>query len=262
MVPAGIERKLIGSVQRALDILGIFDSQTPQLGVTEVAEALGLHKSTAAGLLHTLERNGYLEQDPSSRKYRLGFRLVERAFLLLDQVELRKLALPYLQELHAWCDESINLAIRDRADVVYIERLFSSQSLGLRVEIGKRAFVHSTGLGKAMLSCLPQTEVEEIIAIRGLRPVTTHTITDHDQFLAELERSRERGYAIDDEENELGARCVSAPILDHTGRPVAAVSISVPLPRIPMAEVPRFGARVKEAAKQISRQLGYLPRPY
>jgi len=97
----------IGSVQRAIDILELFGGQTPELGITEIVEARGLHKSTAAGLVYTLERNGFLEQNPLNCKYRLGLKLVERAFTVLDQSDVRNIALLYLQTLHEWCGESV-----------------------------------------------------------------------------------------------------------------------------------------------------------
>jgi IclR family KDG regulon transcriptional repressor len=250
-------RRTIGSLQRAINILNLFNEQSVELGITEISEALNLHKSTVAGLVYTLEHNGYLEQDPTSRKYRLGLKLVERAFTALDQFDVRELALPHLEELRDWCDESVNLAIRDGRYVVYIERLLSTQPLGMRAKVGKRALVHSTALGKAILSGMSSAEVQQLVAQCGLPAITTNTITDPERFLEEINRTRERGFALDDEENEIGVRCVAAPIFDHTSQAVAAVSVSAPIQRIPMPEVPRYGARIKETAKAISGKLGY-----
>lgn len=148
--------RTIGSLQRAIDILELFDEQTTELGITEMSEALGLHKSTAAGLVYTLEDNGYLDQDAASRKYRLGYMLVERAFTLLDQIDVREAALPQIQELHDWFDESVNLALRDGAHVIYIENLNTTRSLRMCSKVAYRAHVHSTALGKAILSQLSQ----------------------------------------------------------------------------------------------------------
>jgi IclR family KDG regulon transcriptional repressor len=254
---AAATRRTIGSVQRAIDILDLFDAQISQLGITEIAGALDLHKSTAAGLVYTLEHNGYLEQDPATRKYRLGLKLVERASTALGQLDVRELALPHLRELRAWCDESVNLAIRDGGHVVYIEQLSSTQPLGMRSKVGTRALVHSTALGKAILSCLPPTEVQQLITQYGLPAITPLTLTDPQRFLLEIEQARERGFALDNEENEMGVRCVAAPIHDHTGQVVAAVSVSAPIQRLPMSEVPRFGNKVKETARAISCKLGY-----
>lgn len=256
------QSKKIGSVQRAIDILNLFDGKSPELGTTEIARALGLHKSTVASLMYTLEANGFLSQNPNTRKYQLGLKLVERAFAMLDEVEIRQMAYPHLQELRNRWNESVNLAILDGSDVVYIERLLGTKALGMRSEIGRRAPAHSTSLGKAILSSLPPAEVQTFISQYGLPPITPKTITDSNQFLAELEKTREQGYAVDDEENEIGGRCVGVPVFDHTGKVVAAVSISAPSARLPMSDVPRAGAMVRETAKAISRGLGYLPRSF
>jgi IclR family KDG regulon transcriptional repressor len=249
--------RVINSLQRAINIVDLFDEQTAQLGITEIAETLGLHKSTAAGLVYTLEYNGYLAQDSETRKYGLGFKLVERASVLLDQIDVRRVALPCLQELRDWSGESVNLAVRDSGQIVYIERLTTTQSLGMRAKVGYRAPLHCTALGKALLSGLPLNEVEDLIAQFGLPTVTAHSIVDRAQFLQEISRIREQGFAFDDEENEIGVRCVAAPIFDHTDRPVAAVSVSAPVLRFPLPDVSRYGQKVIEAAYAISARLGH-----
>jgi len=243
-----------------MDILNLFGDPTPELGTTEIATALGLHKSTVAGLIYTLEANGYLAQNPVTRKYRLGYKLIERASVMLAHLEIRQVALPYLQELRDQFGETANMAILDGADMVYIERLLSPRVLGMRSEIGKRMLAHSTALGKAILSCLPADEVQEFIKRNGLPAVTPKTITDPDKLIQELEKTRRRGFAVDDEENEPGGRCVAAPVFDHTGKPVAAISISAPAARLPLSEIPRVGERVRKAAAAISRSLGYSSR--
>jgi IclR family acetate operon transcriptional repressor len=250
-------RRNIGSLQRALDILDSFDEQMPALGITELSEMLGLHKSTVAGQVYTLERNGYLEQEPVTRKYRLGLKLVERAFTMLDQLDVRAVALPHLQELRDWCDESVFLAVRDGGHVVYIEQLLSSQPLGMRAKLGYRAPVQTTALGKAILSALPQADVEQLVSEYGLPEMTPNSIRHAAQFAKELDRTRERGYSVDDEENEPGVRCVGAPILDHTGSPTAALSLSAPLQRMPSTSIPDIGQRVADTAWRISRSLGH-----
>jgi DNA-binding IclR family transcriptional regulator len=254
---AGKTPKVIKSLQRAMNILDLFDEQTSELGVTEIAEKLGMHKSTAAGLIYTLEHNGYLEQEPETRKYHLGFKLVERAFTLLDQIDIREMALPDLQELRDWCDESVNLALRDGGQIVYVARLTTTQSLGMRAKVGYRAPMHCTALGKAILSGSSVKEVEQFITQHGLPAVTRQTITDGEALRQELVRIREQGFALDDEENEVGVRCVAAPIYDHTAQIVAAISVSAPIQRVPMVDVPRFGEKVRDAAQAISCKLGY-----
>ncbi len=252
----------IGAVQRAIDILNLFDSQSPELGTTEVAQALGLHKSTVAGLVATLAANGYLDQNPSTRKYVLGLRLLERSSVLLGQMDIRRVARPFLDKLRDWRGESVNMGIRDEDEVVYIDQLPSTHSTGMREEIGKRAPLHSTALGKALIAWLPPGELQRIVKHCDLTPITAKTITGAEEFARELERTRERGYGLDDEEHSVGGRCVGAPIFDHMGQPVAAISVSTPLQRIPMSEVPVVAEMVRETAKAISLRLGYVQKPY
>ncbi len=255
-------RKVIGSVQRALQILDLFEPRIPELGTTEIALSMDLPKSTVAGLIATLEQNGYLEQNPENRKYRLGFKLAERAGVLLGQFDLRQVATPVLEALRDTCQESVNLALLDQETVVYIERIHGMNMLGMRSEIGKREHVHSTALGKAMLAYLPDEHLDAVIARLDFIPLTPHTITSPGAFRLEIQQTRQRGYGLDDQENERGGRCVAAPIFDHYGEMAAAVSISVPLQRMSDEQIPIFGAQVREAANEISRRLGAPEEAY
>lgn len=250
------QQKLIGSVQRAIEILNLFDRTTMELGVTDIARAMNLPKSTAAGLIFTLEQNNYLEQNHVTRKYRLGFKLVERAGVFLNQIDLRRVALPVLEKLRDSSNESVNLAIRDGQHVTYIERMLGNNMLGMRSEIGKSELIHSTALGKAILSQLPLAEQKQFIESYDFIYLTPQTITDPVVFLNELEITLSRGFAVDNQENELGGRCVAAPIFDYLGKPVAAISMSVPIQRFPEDKIPQFGAMVGEAAQAISLQIG------
>lgn len=251
------KRKVINSVQRAIDILNTFDHNAAELGTTEIARALDLNKSTASGLIYTLEVNGYLAQNPETKKYRLGFRLLDRCSILLNQLEIREVAQPHLRKLCTWCDENVNLAVREGAEVIYIERLLGSHTLGMRPRVGKRAAAHSTALGKALLAWLPVEELEQQVAELPLDTMTPNTITDREQLLAELQDTRERGFSIDKEEDQIGGCCVGAPIFDHTGAPVAAISISTPVHRMPPEQLARFGEQVKTVAREISQGLGF-----
>jgi IclR family transcriptional regulator, KDG regulon repressor len=255
----GNNRKVIASVQHALDILNLFDESHAEIGNNDIAKMLKMDPGTVAGLVYTLKLNHFLDQNPDNRKYRLGMQLAERASVLLNQIDLRKIAAPYLEELHQWSGESINLAIQDHQEVVYIERLMGHHSLGIRSELGKRAWLHSTALGKAILAYMIPEEVQTILAGYEFIQVTPKTITNLADFLEELKHVRKTGYAIDEEENELGGRCLAAPVFNNAGKPVAAVSISVPVQRLPRENIVGYGTRIKEAALEISRDLGYFP---
>lgn len=250
--------RMIASVQRAIDILNLYDNRHYELGVTDIARSLDAPKSTISGLINTLEANKILEQNPITRKYHLGVKLVEYGSILLNQIDLRDMALPYLHDLLDWCNESVNLAVRDDSHVIYIERLFGTNLLGMRSEIGKREPIHTTALGKAILSRMNEGEMREVLSHADLTPKTPYTITDQKSLMENIRLCRQQGFSIDNEENELGGRCVAAPILDFRGDPVAALSISVPLQRMPEGDIQKFGNKVREVAMTISRRLGYL----
>ena len=160
--------KLIGSVDRALEILNLFEERLPELGTTEIAAKTGLNKSTAAGLIHTLADKGYLDRNPVSHKYRLGLKIMERGSVVLGSMNLRQCATPYLQELHSQFDETVNLAVLDDGYMVYVERLLSSHGLGMRTEVGKREPASSTALGKAILGQMEPDDVHAYLARYGL----------------------------------------------------------------------------------------------
>lgn len=251
-------RKIIASVQRAIDIINLFNYERGELGNAEIAKIVELPIGTVSGLIYTLKINGYLDQNPSNKKYRLGLKLAERASVLFDQLDLRREAAPYLEELRDWCGESVNLAIRDGNEVVYIERMFGNHALGIRSELGRRGPLHSTALGKVIFSFLPKAEQSALMERYQFTPVTTHTITNKDRFEKELKVVHDQGFALDEQENELGGRCVGAPIFDRFGYPIAAISISVPIQRFPVKEISRFSEKLIMSAKAISRKMGHI----
>jgi IclR family transcriptional regulator, KDG regulon repressor len=247
----------IASVDKALAILDLFSEQTPELGITEMTQLIGLHKSTLAGLVYTLERNGYLSQNSETRKYRLGLRLAERAAIALQQFEVVRLAQRHMEALVAHRNESVNFAVLEGTEVVYLAHVSSTQLLGVRVKIGKRASPHSTALGKAMLSKMPEPRRMRILENLHLEPLTPFTITSLPKLIAELDECARQGYALDNEENELGGRCVAAAVLDWTGQVAGAVSMSVPIPRFPVERIPEYSADIIQTARDISLAMGW-----
>jgi IclR family KDG regulon transcriptional repressor len=250
-------RKVIASLQHALDILNLFDGSRPEMGNSEIAKALSMDPGTVAGLIYTLKLNNYLDQNPSNRKYRLGLKLAERAAMLLNQIDLRKIAAPFLEDLRSWSGESTNLAICDRQEVAYIERLFGNHSLGIRSEVGKRAPLHSTALGKVILANLHSEDVQRILSDYKFYAVTPNTIIKFDDYIKELDLVSKLGYGLDNEENEIGGRCLAAPILNVDGLAVAAISISFPTQRLPLEKIPEYGEKIKTAAFEISKRIGF-----
>jgi DNA-binding IclR family transcriptional regulator len=246
-------------VDRVVDILEAFLWLGPQLGVSEISRALGLKKATTHRLLASLRRRDFVAQDPVTRRYRLGIKLWELGSRATSQVAWVDRAKPFLQELTDQTGETTHLAVLDDGEVLYIDKVETTRSLRMPSQVGRRLPAHCTGVGKALLAHLPHVDVTSIMARRGMPAHTPRTITDLAALEADLKDVRARGYSIDDEEIEEGLRCIAAPVRDHSGRVVAAVSIAGPASRLPDRELARQGAVVLAGARAISTALGCPP---
>lgn len=250
------DENLVQAVDRALAILETLKAAGEALGVTELGARVGLHKSTVYRLLATLARHGYVQQDPATERYSLGLKLVELGTAVLDHLELRELARPYLKRLMEASQEVAHLVVLQDGDVVYIDKVECPGPVKMYSQLGRRAPAHATAVGKALLAFLPPAQVEAILA-RGLPRLTPHTITDPERLRTELHLVRERGYAVDNEENELGIRCVAGPIFNHTGQVVAAFSISGLAMRLTVPRLEGLAGLVCRTSQEISARLGY-----
>ena len=215
----------VKSLQKALEILNLFTVK-PVLGVTEISEYFGIYKSTVHNILSTLKAMEYLEQDEETGKYRLGIQVFTLSKALGDTYSITKIATPYLQELSNQTRERVYLAVPYRSEVLYLDSMYPADSVELmRSILGERAQMYCTGIGKAMLANLSEEEINEYLQ-KTLTVYTDHTISDPVQLRAELEATRQRGYAIDDMEHEFGVKCVAMPIFDKTHKLYAAISVS------------------------------------
>jgi DNA-binding IclR family transcriptional regulator len=249
-------RYRIQAIERAVSILNAFSSEDPELGVTELAERLGLHKSTVHRFMVNLAAAGLVERNPRSGRYRLGLRIFELGGLVMQQMNLWDEALPFLEGLVRDTAETGHLAVLGGGEAIYIERVEARRALRVPSAIGRGYPAHATNLGKVLLADLPRERVDEIVAERGLGAYTPHTITDPSELDVELERIRERGYAIDNEEYDEGLRCIGAPVRDHSGHVVAALGIGGPVTRITPERVGELAGLVMGAARGLSRRLG------
>ncbi len=248
---------MIQSVDRALRIITYVSEKKEGMGVTELAFLLGLNKSSIFKLLSTLAAHGFIEQDQETKKYKLGYKYLELSSMLLESLDLRTQAKPYLKELESATNEVIHLVVYDQGEVVYIEKLEGNETLRTHSKVGKRASMHCTSVGKVILAHLPEDETAEIIAKKGLEKHTENTITDPNIFLNELQKVRKQGYGIEVEENEEGITCIAAPIFDHKGDITAAVSISGPSTRMTAKRLEELMPLITETSKTISARLGY-----
>jgi len=252
---------LVQTIERTsliLDILG----QSPQgISIRDLSEKIDLPKGTAHRLISSLAYFGYARQDAKTRNYFLGFKLVELGNLLLSQLDLRKEAEPFLRDLAERTKETVHMVFLDRGEIVYIDKVeLDHNPSGLRMasRVGLRNPAHSSAVGKVLLSHLPDEELNLLIKEKGLPKRTENTITDSVQLKEHLKLVRTQGCAVDDEENERGIRCIAAPILNETGKAVAAISISGPAFRVTKKVVQEtLKKEVMETAFKISERLGF-----
>ncbi|WP_046179780.1 IclR family transcriptional regulator [Domibacillus tundrae] len=248
---------VVKSVARALDIVALVSASRTGLGVTEIANQMDINKSSVFRTLATLEQYGYIEQQKETGRYRIGYAFLDVSSKLLDSLDVRAEAQDVLQQLETETNEVVHLVVYDRGEVVYIEKLDGYEALRMHSKVGKRAPVHCTSVGKAILAHLPVTEVIDILDRKGLPIHTEHTITTKESFLKELAHVKKDGYALDLEENEPGIRCIAAPVFDHNGAVAAAVSISGPTLRMTDERLLPLQKRMIQAGKDISNRLGF-----
>lgn len=249
--------QLIKSLDRALNILELIVGNENGMGVTEISRALGIHKSTVYRLLDTLKYRGYLEKDEDSHKYISGIKLFELSSKVLNDIDSRTRVRPYLEELMKKTKETIHLGIIDNGEIIYLDKVESTATIRMYSQVGKRAPVHSTSLGKAIMAQLSETEVRKILKEEGMVAQTENTITDVEEFLRHLKKVKQQGYAVDDEEQEKDIRCIAGPIFNHRGDVVASFSISAPISRMTKKRMEELSELVVQYSKKMSRSLGY-----
>ena len=244
------------ALARGLDVLEVLArADEGTLGVSAIAGAVGLDKATITRLLQTLVTTGYAVQDPSNRQYRLTGKILRLAHAASAGLDLLSMARPHLRRLRDRLDETVHLGVLEGLRVVYLDKLESGNSIQLVSAVGQTMPLHSTSLGKAMLAVLPDDEIETKLARMDFARRTSRTICEVAEFRREIERTRERGYATDDRENEPLGACVAAAILDAAGRPLGAISVAGPHFRI-RDHFEVFGRKVQETAAAIGLEFG------
>ncbi|RKT57069.1 IclR family transcriptional regulator [Saccharothrix australiensis] len=237
----------VQSLRRAFDLLEKLADAGGEAGLSELAAASGLPLPTIHRLIRTLVTLGYVRQN-SNRRYALGSRLIR-----LGESASRQFgtwARPFLAELVEVVEETANLAVLDGDEVVYVAQVPSRHSMRMFTEVGRRVLPHGTGVGKAILAQLPRAEARALLARTGLPAVTPNTITDVGELLAALDRIAERGYALDEGEQELGVRCIAVPLPGAPAR--AAVSVSGPEGRLTEEAVHRIVPEMVAVARRLS----------
>ncbi len=243
------------AVDRALDILLCFTPEEPSLTLTQIATRVGMHKSTVFRLLATLESKRFIQRDEESQTYRLGLGLVELGFQVLRSNDVHRQALPYMQRLVAEFRETVDLAILQGTNVMYLQVLESTQRVKISSAPGQRLPAFCTATGKAFLAHLPEARVKEILST-GIQKYTDKTTTSVRAIQEQLRATRERGFAISEQEYEVGISAVAAPILNAARYPVAAMAIVGPAFRLTTARLLELGAPLRATTDAIARDIG------
>ncbi len=248
----------VQSVDRALNIMEIISDYSNGLGITDISEKSSLHKSTVHRILKTLIDNGYVEQDGVSKNYLITFKLYNLGKRKIENLDIVKVAKPSIEILSTKVKETVHLVIRDGADVVYIDKVEADNTINMSSKVGRRSPVYCTSVGKSMLAYETDEVIKSVWDESNILKYTENTIIDYNNFLRELAKVKELGYALDNEENEIGVVCIGAPIFDHTNKVIGAISISGPSNRIENKGIETLKEEILKMVKNISRDLGYI----
>jgi IclR family KDG regulon transcriptional repressor len=249
----------LSSVATAMRLLKAFSEREVEIGISDLAKRLGVAKSTVHRLAVTLVSEGMLEQNPDSGKYRLGLSLFRLGALVRHRMDVSIEARHLLRELREKANETVHLAVLDGAEIMYVYNLESTQAIRMRSDIGVRKPAYCTAEGQAMLAYQPADGIDRVIRA-GLPSRTPQTITDPATLRKALDLVRQRGCAIEDEESEIGMRCIAAPIRDDSGDVIAAIGLAGPVSRLSKKALASFIPHVIETAAAISARLGFRTR--
>ena len=229
--------------------------------MSELARHLGLDRSTTYRILLSLERTGFVEKDEEGGTYSLGLAAFEIGNAYLRQRDLIQVSKPIMADLAQIVQETVHLAVLSDTEIVYVDKVDSPRSLGVMSKIGQRGPVYCTALGKTLLAFQPEDEQSRIVREIKLAPLTPRTITSKQKLMEELKRIRKQGYALDRREIEEDVECVGAPIRNHIGEVIAALSISGPQRKIDTPMERQYVSQVMEATALVSSKMGYIENP-
>lgn len=248
----------ITALQRGLRLLQLFTESPQGLAAKQVASRSRLPVSTVHRFLANLEASGFLKCSADG-VYHLGITCFAIGQAALGQLDIRRVSLPYLQELNRQTRETTHLTVRHGLSAVYVEKLDSPEPLRIHSRIGAAVPLYCTAVGKVMLAYMPDEERERVLPLLGLKRLTPNTVGNLQELEAELYRVRKNGYACDLEEHELHIRCAAAPIWDDAGCVNASLSITAPMVRMAAVRLRQLAPLIQSAGLQISRELGYRP---
>lgn len=250
----------VQSIDRALGLLELLSLHEEGVGLLELSERSALSKSTVHRLLSTLLHNGYVKQHEETGKYHLTMKMFILGSRPIEKLDVLKVARPHLEKLRDLSGEVIHLVILDGHEILYVDKVESENTIRMYSNIGKKGTLYSTSVGKAILSHMEDAQIRSLWNQMDVVRMTDYTITEFSAFMEEIRDIREKGYAMDREENELGVKCMGTAVLDYTDRPVAAFSISGPVQRMTDEKVMELAQYILDTRKAISAELGYFSK--
>ena len=245
------------STSRLFQIIEFLACSRDWVSLRTMARELHISAASAYRSLNSLKELGYVRQHSEDARYQLTLKIAWVSAQVLENVQLRQIAHPFLQNLTSITNETTHLAVLEGREFVYIDKVDNTQAMRMRSRVGQRGQLHCTAAGKSLLAFMPESELLPVLNTLKFQPVTENTITDPKRFQLHLSQVRRLGYAVDDEENEVGIRCIGSPIYDHAGRLAGALSISGWTITMTRERVPQLAPELIQTCQRISNELGF-----
>jgi IclR family pca regulon transcriptional regulator len=257
-IATGKDRNFVESIERGMNVFSFIVNSNKAVGITQISKALNLSLGAVQRVTYTLQKLGYLRKDEEIQKYSIGHNGLVLGLGIVKDIDLKRVAHPYLKELSAEINETVNLAVLDGIQIVYIDRIKTEQIININLSTGSKLPIYCTSMGKSLLAFLPSDELLKLLDKIDMRPVTPNTITTKAKLLEELEKVKKRGFSVNDKELDIGLRSVAAPVRNEFGTVVAAVNIAVPSSRVTFEDLrTKFASKAMHVSKVISEALGY-----
>ena len=245
------------TIPRIFQVVEFLADSDDWVSLRTMSRELHINATATFRILNALKELGYVRQDSQDSKYQLTLKIAGISAQVLEKVQLRQIAHPFLQQLTSTSNETTHLAILDGKDFVYIDKVDNTQAMRMRSRVGQHGLLHCTAMGKALLAHYPPADLSKILEGLDFQPRTNQTITDPAKFLEQLEQIRQQGFAVDDEENETGIRCIGSPIFDHAGRLGGAVSISGWTISMTHERLAELAPELLQTCQKVSQALGF-----
>lgn len=256
------DKSYVESIAKGMAVLSYVIHSRDAVGISRLSKELGLSMGSVQRVTNTLHRLGYLRKDKISHGYTPGHKTLGMGLAITKDIDIKRVAHPYLEELSKAIGETVNLAIFDGNGIVYVDRIKTEQIININLHIGSRLPLHCTSMGKCILAYLPADELDELIDKMEMNAMTPTTITSRDALRENLDTVRKRGFSLNNQELEVGLRSVAAPVRDDSGTVIAAVNIAVPASRVTLDELMGvFAEKIVETTRLISESMGYRNKP-